>query len=246
MSSNPEYMKNWRANNRDKIIDYQIKNRSKRAEMERIRRKEDPEKIKKRDRERYYRNREKRKKQSKDYYYRNREKRKKHQREYYKNNRITILENSKVYNKNNSDKIKVYAKSYRKNNHKDIITKNNIYSRRKRKEDKEFNIKCRLKSIVNHAFANFTKTGKTYSSSKYGIDYKAIIEHLKPFPEDLSKYHIDHIRALCTFHFINADGSTNFEEIKKAFDPSNLRWLLAEENIKKSVEDKKMSINCKK
>ena len=65
------------------------------------------------------------------------------------------------------------------------------------------------------------------------MDYRAIIESLKPFPKNLSEYHIDHIRPLCSFNFIKKDGSTNLEEIKKAFAPENHQWLTAEENIEK-------------
>lgn len=84
------------------------------------------------------------------------------------------------------------------------------------------------------------------SSIKYGIDYYSIVESLKPFPSDLSKYHIDHIKPLCSFKLLNEDGTQNFEEIKKAFAPANLRWLLKEENIKKNAQDRLLSVNKQK
>ena len=65
------------------------------------------------------------------------------------------------------------------------------------------------------------------SSKKYGINYKAIIEHLKPFPEDLLNYHIDHIKPICAFNL------NNLEEVRQAFSPENHQWLTAEENRKK-------------
>jgi len=68
---------------------------------------------------------------------------------------------------------------------------------------------------------------KEYPSSKYGIDYGKIIEHLKPFPKNLSKYHIDHIKPLVCFDL------TNPIQIKEAFAPENHQWLLAIENKKK-------------
>lgn len=74
------------------------------------------------------------------------------------------------------------------------------------------------------------------SSKRYGINYQKIIEHLKPFPEDLSKYHIDHIRPLCSFQFINLDGSTNLDEVKKAFSPENHQWLTVQENLRKHAK----------
>ena len=65
------------------------------------------------------------------------------------------------------------------------------------------------------------------SSRKYGIDYKAIIKQLKPFPADLSNHHIDHIRPLCTFDLENP------EEVKKAFAPENHQWLTVHDNLSK-------------
>ena len=113
-----------------------------------------------------------------------------------------------------------------------------------RKIDKNFNIGHRLRSLVYSALKHYTKTGKVMKSRMYGIDYKAIIEYLKPFPEDLSKYHIDHIKPLCSFNFVNPNGSTNLEELKKAFAPKNHQWLLAHDNLKKISQDLKVKIPC--
>ena len=113
-------------------------------------------------------------------------------------------------------------------NHEDIIKKRREEFNQRRKNDINFLIKDRLRVLLKQAFRIYTKTGKIMSSRKYGIDYKAIIEHLKPFPEDLSKYHIDHIRPLCSFNL------TNSEEVKKAFAPENHQWLTAEENWSKN------------
>ena len=87
--------------------------------------------------------------------------------------------------------------------------------------------------MFNFMFRKYIKEKKVMSSRKYGINYQLIIEHLKPFPEDISKYHIDHIRPLCSFQFVKEDGLTNLEEVKKAFAPENLQWLTAKENISK-------------
>ena len=66
------------------------------------------------------------------------------------------------------------------------------------------------------------------SSKKYGIDWKKVIEHLKPFPENIGDFEIDHIIPLHTFDL-------NYpEQVKKAFAPENLQWLLRIENRKKS------------
>ncbi len=97
----------------------------------------------------------------------------------------------------------------------------------------EIKIRKRLLARIYNALKYYTKTGKIMSSKKYGMDYEKIIEHLKPFPKDLSKYHIDHIMPLCSFQFVMEDGSTNLEEVKKAFAPENHQFLLAKENLSK-------------
>jgi len=93
--------------------------------------------------------------------------------------------------------------------------------------DKEYAIADRLRRSLNHAMNNYTKTGKIMNSKKYGINWKNVIESLKPFPENLKDFEIDHITPLHSFNLENP------EEVKKAFSPSNLRWLTREENRKK-------------
>ena len=70
----------------------------------------------------------------------------------------------------------------------------------------------------------YSKTGKVTSASKYGINYKKIIEYLKPFPKDIENYEVDHIIPLSWFDFNNP------KEIKWAFAPENHQWLLEEKN----------------
>jgi hypothetical protein len=169
-------------------------------------------------------------------------------KEFYKKNKDKYLENSRKlenkikrekYREKNRENAKLRTKIWRENNHEYMIKRNNKYKRIKRKIDKKFNLKERLRCRLNYIFREYTKTGKIMTSKQYGIDYKAIIEHLKPFPEDLSKYHIDHNIPLCSFNFVNPDGSTNLEEVKKAFAPENHQWLTIEENLKKGGK-----LNC--
>jgi len=108
-----------------------------------------------------------------------------------------------------------------------------IYYKQKYNLDAEYTIKLRIKSLVKQAFRYYTKTGKTLKSKKYGINYKKIIEKLKPFPINWKELDIDHIYPLSKFKFINFDGSTNLEEIRKAHLPNNFQWLTREENMKK-------------
>lgn len=99
--------------------------------------------------------------------------------------------------------------------------------RLRRRSDVNFAIGERLRRSLHHAITKYSKTGKIMSSKKYGINWKIIIEGLKPFPKELKKFEIDHIIPLHTFNF------TKDKEVKKAFSSSNLQWLLKEENRKK-------------
>ena len=180
-------------------------------------------KIKKKE----YRNRpgikEHRKKWWKIWYNNHKEDRKEKSKKYYKEN----LGKRREYEELNKEKIKMKRKEYRQ--------MPGVKGRRRirYKNDTEYNINCRLRNLFNQMFKFYTKTGKIMISKKYGIDYKAIIKQLKPFPENLLNYEIDHIRPLCSFRFINKGGSTNLKEVKKAFAPENHQWLLVEENRSK-------------
>jgi len=99
-------------------------------------------------------------------------------------------------------------------------------SRRYRK-DKNFATAMRLRSLVYQNLRRYSDGGKVKPSKKYGIDYKKIIKHLEPLPEDIKLYHIDHIIPLSRFNL------NNEEEIKSAFAPENHQWLLAKDNLSK-------------
>jgi len=150
-------------------------------------------------------------------------------KEYYERNKEEIIPKQIEYYHNNKESIKPKRKEYCKNNRENLNKK----VRERVKSDPNFAIKLRLRSLFGKAFYNYINGKKSKTSRKYGVNYNKIIEHLKPFPENLSNYHIDHIKPLSKFKFINEDGSINLEEIKKAFAPKNHQWLLAEENLKK-------------
>ena len=164
-------------------------------------------------------NKDKIKQYKKGHYQKNRDKILKQTKQYKLNNKDKHLKHKLKWSLNNKDKIKEY---YQKNKGKVNLRYKNRY-----RQDKNFAIKDRLRKLLRQALRLYTTTGKYQTSKKYGINYKAIIEHLTPFPEDISKFHIDHIKPLCSFNL------TDPEEIKKAFEPNNHQWLLAEENLSK-------------
>lgn len=191
-------------------------------------------------------NKDKISERGKSFYQKHKEKILKRQKEYRKNNPEKFKERERRYRLNNPEKVKesrikceskpgvkAKRKEYCRKYYQRIKKERNAKIRERKKTDKDFAIKIRLRHLLRHTFKYYTKTGKMWSSSKYGIDYTGMIESLKPFPKDISNYQIDHIKPLCSFNFINKDGSTNLEEIKKAFAPENLQWLTAYENQSK-------------
>lgn len=197
--------------------------------------------------EQYNKNKELYRKSSNEYYWKNRDKvNQKRREEYHKNpkNRENICKKQRNYYQNNKEKVDLANKKYAINNPKIIRKIKSNYKKNhsenmkiKFKNDGNYRLVILLRNRLRKTLIRYTKTGKIMSSEKYGIDYKAIIEHLKPFPKELSKYHIDHIRPLCSFHFVNEDGSTNLDEVKKAFTPENHQWLTAKENNLKRIVD---------
>ena len=147
------------------------------------------------------------------------------------------------YREKNKEKIKERDLEYvnRPENKKRILNYQNEYCKKRRKEDEQFNIKYRLRNHVYGGLKKYTETGKIMKSKKYGIDIKAIAEHLGPCPGNINLYEIDHILPLCSFDL------TDKREIQKAFTPKNHRWLLTKKNRKKGgSSDRKMSIHKKK
>ena len=150
---------------------------------------------------------------------------KEYHKKYYQEHKEEREKYNKKWKEKNKDKIREQGKKYRQG--LEFKKERNFRLKNKYTKDKNFNIKGRLRCLFRNTLKNYTKTGKIWSASKYGINYKAIIEYLKPFPKDLSKYHLDHIKPLCSFDL------TNPEEIKKAFAPKNHQWLTIQENLSK-------------
>lgn len=101
----------------------------------------------------------------------------------------------------------------------------NSYRNNRRATDEPYRLKENLRSRLWSAFKAYSTTGKLRKADEYGIDYKAIIEHLGPMPD--GDFQIDHIIPLSRFDF------NDLAQIKIAFSPENHQWLSAEENLKK-------------
>ena len=222
-----EYNKKYREENREQIRElnrkYYIGNREKRKKY-------------------LLKNREKIKEYSKKYnqkYFRNNKcKLKKQHKKYYEENKNILSKKSKIYREENKIYIRKWMKKYQLENKENLNKKSLAKRKIRRTKNIDFKIKSYLRTRLWFILKKYTKTGKIMSSKRYGIDYKEIIENLKPFPKDINNYHLDHIKPLCSFSFINTNGSTNLEEVKKAFAPENHQWLTAQENLSKGGKEK--------
>ena len=101
------------------------------------------------------------------------------------------------------------------------------YRNNRRATDEPWRLKENLRHRLSVAFRYYSTTGKLKKAEEYGIDYKAIIEHLGPMPTDGKDYQIDHIIPLSRFDF------NDLEQVRLAFSPENHQWLTSEENQKK-------------
>jgi len=112
-----------------------------------------------------------------------------------------------------------------KNNIKHVRNERNRYGRIRKKNDKSFKIKSNLRTRFWFVLQKYSSTSGEIVSKKYGINYTQIVEHLKPFPQDIENYHIDHVIPLSKFDF------NNLSHIKIAFAPKNHQWLTKEQNM---------------
>lgn len=149
--------------------------------------------------------------------------RKEYDKKYFEDNEEHIKEYYQKYNQREYVKEK-NRKRATLNSHKKYRRK---YFRERFLSDKPFFITHKLRNLLYLALKLYSTTGKIKTSKEYGIDWEAVINHLKPFPKDIQNYHIDHIIPLSRFDFNNP------EHIKKAFSPSNHQWLTAMDNMEK-------------
>ncbi len=245
---NPEKKKQYYNDNKEKINktkrDYYQKNKEKITKLRKVYNKVNEERIKKYRIQYQKENKEKIIQTRKKYYEKNKEKMLAKGEKYRKDNKDVIKQKHKKYYEDNKEVLKQKLKQYYKDNPKyarnyydankdKIKSKIKEYMKKRYNEDNNFRISMLLRTRIGIALKRYTKTGKVMSSKKYQINFERIINHLKPFPKNMKLYHIDHIRPLCSFNFVKEDGSTNLEEVKKAFAPENHQWLLAKDNQSK-------------
>lgn len=154
-------------------------------------------------------------------------------KQYYQQNREKILARNRNHYQNNKEKY--YKRQLRRFNQDRSARyrETNKYMKIQRANNTQLAIGVRLRFLVWQAFKKYTETGKIMTSKQYGIDYEEIIEHLGSHPNTLGikgKFHIDHIIPISFFDL------TELDQVRIAFDPSNHRWLLANENRSKNAK----------
>jgi hypothetical protein len=154
-------------------------------------------------------------------------------------------ENKKCWNKNGDKYKKLHTEWYLENREQQLVKMqkynqehkehlNNLkkeQNKLRRKTDSQFLIKSRLRCLLYNSVKLYGQGAKVEHSKKYGLNLNEIAEQLtKSKPKDFNEkeYHIDHKLPCASFDLSKP------EEVKKAFDKSNLQWLPAIENIKKS------------
>ena len=156
-------------------------------------------------------------------------------KEYYLKNKDLILDKNKKYWDKNKPKLLESGRIRGKIWYKDNKDKHNQqgfkWEKEKRIADPTYKIKQNLRRRLRYCLNNYGD-GKEFKSKSYGVDYKKIIQHLKPFPKNMQNYHVDHIKPLCSFDL------TDPIQIRTAFAPENHQWLLATDNLRKGGKTK--------
>jgi len=97
-----------------------------------------------------------------------------------------------------------------------------------------------LRMSCRNRFSDFIRTKGKIAFGKYvKMDYERLKDHLeslfKPGMnwDNRNKWHIDHIRPLSSFKYINNNGSINKKEISASWNILNLQPLWDHENLTK-------------
>ena len=160
------------------------------------------------------------------------------QREAGRKSRLKRLEISKLECKNwrekNKEKIVVYNNEYLQNNRKSINLKRNLNNKQKRKTNPIFVLKSRERLRVWEALKGKRKTAKT--ENLLGCSYEFLKQYIESLFvdgmswENMSQWHIDHIKPLAIFDL------NDVEKQKIAFNYKNLQPLWAIDNMKKGAK----------
>lgn len=168
---------------------------------------------------------------------------KKYWQTYYQTHKNTTIKEynktkrKKVNHKEQYSKYKDYYKEYHKqwyNSHKDFY-KNLIYQ--KRINDKNYKLTEWIRKQVYRCLKS-NKDKHTFDI--LGYTPQQLRQHIEnQFKHDMNwdnygtLWHIDHIKPLCAFKFMDSENNIDYEQIKIANSLENLQPLYATENLSK-------------
>jgi len=138
---------------------------------------------------------------------------------------------AKKYYRDNAEKIKAARQEYYENNKRIILDKQNVYKRKRRKQDEFVLLQRRLRNRLYYALKRTYWKKNTHFSEYIGCTKKELINHIESqFVEGMNwnnreLWHIDHIIPLSS--------AKTKEELYKLCHYTNLQPLWASDNIKK-------------
>lgn len=155
----------------------------------------------------------------------------KSKREYYESHK----EAHKAYQLKTKDHRKEIMDKWKSEHNAEINTKRRVYARERKIKDADYAIK----SYIRISFRRMVSNGKTWHEffDLCGYSYSDYIEYFdKHFKEEYEKYrrtkeyHIDHIIPCALYNF------TDGEDVRKCWNPRNLRIISAKENMGKGAK----------
>jgi hypothetical protein len=158
-------------------------------------------------------------------------------KQYQNDNQLSVSAKNKKWYESNKKAVALLKKAYKSNNREKISAYEKDYSLSRRLKDKEFKIRCNLRSRLSKALKGI---GKESSFKEYiGCSIEELKKHLESqFQPNMSwdnygKYgwHIDHIKPLASFDLTDPD------EFKKACHYTNLQPLWAKDNLSKGAKE---------
>lgn len=145
----------------------------------------------------------------------------------------THKETHKKYQSENKEHRKKIMDAWKAEHNSEINAYRRVYTRERRKNDEDFAIK----SCIRLCFRRMVSDGKTWRDffSLAGYTYDDYLNHFNAnYKEEFARYrstkeyHIDHIIPCSAYNF------TENEDIKKCWNPRNLRIISVKENMDKS------------
>lgn len=147
-------------------------------------------------------------------------------------NREHILKRKKEYREKNRDEINNKKRQWNKDKKEHIINYGRDYVKNKKQSDPIYKLKNDIRKNFSSSFKRCSKNKTETFFSYTGIKFNEYVLHLQNFELwnafcNGENIHIDHIIPCSAYDFNNP------EEIKKCWNPENLRLITAEENLKK-------------